>query len=233
MSLYAIHNKKSRHPDTYMHYVHTYVRARIIGNMKSSSSYSYIVIGLGNPGKEYEHTRHNAGRNAVLRFVKENNLSPFEENKKLRALASEDTIEKTKIWTVLPETFMNKSGITAKNLNIKNKKQIAESVIVVHDDLDLPIGTIKIVKNRGSAGHKGVESVMRALGTRDFTRVRIGIAKPAHIKKSQSEEIVIKTVIGKILPDDANLLKKGIKRAAEALRTIAENGVDRAMNEWN
>ena len=128
MSLYAIHNKKSRHPDTYMHYVHTYVRARIIGNMKSSSSYSYIVIGLGNPGKEYEHTRHNAGRNAVLRFVKENNLSPFEENKKLRALASEDTIEKTKIWTVLPETFMNKSGITAKNLNIKNEAELIAAI---------------------------------------------------------------------------------------------------------
>jgi len=78
-----------------------------------------------------------------------------------------------------------------------------------------------------------VESIMRALGTRDFTRIRIGIAKPAHLKKSQSEEMVLKTVIGKISPDDTNLLKKGIKKAAGALQTIIQSGVERAMNEWN
>ncbi len=194
---------------------------------------SYYIIGLGNPGKEYEHTRHNAGRNAVLLFVKECDLPPFEENKKLQALTNEGGIGKTRIQAILPETFVNKSGTTAKNLRIKNKKQIAESVVVAHDDLDLPIGTIKIVKNRGSAGHKGVESVMRALGTRDFIRVRIGIAKSAHLKKSQSEEAVLKIVIGRVSPDDTNLLKKGIKKAAAALRTIAESGVERAMNEWN
>ena len=166
-------------------------------------------------------------------FIKNGDFSPCEENKKLQASVSEGTIGKKHIQAILPETFMNKSGITAKNLKLKNKKQIAESVVVVHDDLDLPIGTIKIVKNRGSAGHKGVESVMRALGTRDFTRIRIGIAKPAHLKKSQSEETVLKTVIGKVSPDDTNLLKKGIKKAASALRTIAESGVERAMNEWN
>lgn len=212
--------------------VDTHTIPSTIESMKSSLR-NYIILGLGNPGKEYEHTRHNAGRNAALRFVKDNDLPSFEEHKKLRALVSEGAIEKTKIQTVLPEAFMNKSGVTAKNLKLKSKKQIAESVVVTHDDLDLPIGTIKIVKNRGSAGHKGVESVMRALGTRDFTRIRIGIAKPVHLKKSQSEETVIKTVIGRVTPDDANLLKKGIKKAAGALRTIAESGTERAMNEWN
>ena len=201
--------------------------------MESMKYVEYKVIGLGNPGAEYERTRHNAGRNAVLLFVKDNDLPPFEEHKKLQALVSEGVLGKTHLCILLPETFMNKSGITAKNLKIKNKKQIAESVIAVHDDLDLPIGTIKIVKNRGSAGHKGVESLMRALGTKDFTRIRIGIAKPAHLKKSQTEEVVLKTVIGHVSPDDTNLLKKGIKKAALALRTIAESGVERAMNEWN
>lgn len=193
----------------------------------------HFIFGLGNPGKEYEHTRHNAGRNAVLLFIKENDFPPLEENKKLQALVSEGVIGKTRVTAILPETFMNKSGSAAKNLKLKNKKQIAESLIITHDDLDLPIGTIKIIKNRGSAGHKGIESVMRSLGTRDFTRVRIGIAKPAHLKKSQPEEVVLKTVIGRVSPDDANLLKKGIKKAASALRTIAESGVERAMNEWN
>ena len=166
-------------------------------------------------------------------FAKNAELPPFEKDSKFEALATKGALGKTSVLLVLPETFMNKSGAAAKNVKLKNKKQIAESLVVVHDDLDLPIGSIKLVKNRGSAGHKGVESIMRALGTRDFTRVRIGIAKPAHIKKSQSEEVVLKTVIGRVSPDDANLLKKGIKKAASALRTIAESGTERAMNEWN
>ena len=194
---------------------------------------SLYLVGLGNPGAEYERTRHNAGRNAVLLFAKEHDFPPFEEQKNLRALVSTGIVGKTTVTAILPETYVNASGNTAKNLKLKSKKQIASSFVIAHDDLDLPIGTIKIVKNRGSAGHKGVESVMRALGTRDFTRVRIGIAKPAHIKKSQSEEAVLRTVIGRVTPDDANLLKKGIKKAASALRTIAESGVERAMNEWN
>lgn len=201
--------------------------------MKNILPSHYIILGLGNPGAEYEHTRHNAGRNAVMLFAKNADLPPFEKDSKLDALTTKSAFGKTSMLVVLPETFMNKSGAAAKKLALKNKKQIAESAIVVHDDLDLPIGTIKIVKNRGSAGHKGVESIMRALGTRDFTRVRIGIAKPAHLKKSQSEEAVIKTVIGRVSPDDTNLLKKGIKKAASALQTIVESGVPRAMNEWN
>ena len=201
--------------------------------MKKILQINYIILGLGNPGKEYEYTRHNAGRNAVVLFAKNADLPPFEKDLKLDALATKGAFGKTSMLVVLPETFMNKSGTAAKKLALKNKKQIAASVIVVHDDLDLPIGNIKLVQNRGSAGHKGVESIMRALGTRDFTRIRIGIAKPAHIKKSQSEEVVLKTVIGRVSPDDTNLLKKGIKKAASALQTIVEGGIERAMNEWN
>lgn len=201
--------------------------------MKKILSYDYIILGLGNPEDAYEKTRHNAGRNAVLLFAKDNDMPLFEEDKYKTALVTASTINKTSILAVLPETGMNKSGVAAKNLKLKSKKQIADSLMVVHDDLDLPIGSIKIVKNRGSAGHKGVESVMRALGTRDFTRIRIGIAKQAHIIKSQPEKTVIQTVIGKISPDDVNPLKKGIQKAALALGTITESGVERAMNEWN
>ena len=201
--------------------------------MKKHVSNDFTICGLGNPGPEYEHTRHNAGRSAVLLFSLDNDFPPFVKDKKLRALVSKGTIGKSSITALLPQTFMNTSGSTAKNIGLKNKKRIAESLLVVHDDLDLPLETIRIVKNRGSAGHKGVESIIRALGTRDFTRVRIGIARPAHITKRQSEEAVLKTVIGRVTPDDAKLLKKGIGKAAAALRTIAESGIERAMNEWN
>lgn len=191
------------------------------------------ILGLGNPGSEYARTRHNAGRMAVEKFAKEQGLSPFVFEKKLNALTSMGEVGKRMVTTVLPETFMNKSGDTARALKLGSKKQIAGSLIVVHDDLDLPVGRIKIIQNRGSAGHKGVESIMRTLATRDFARIRIGIAKPADIKKNQPEEKVIKLVIGKPTPAEDQLFKKGIKKAASAITTIAEAGVERAMNEWN
>lgn len=192
-----------------------------------------IIIGLGNPGEEYAHTRHNAGRDAVALFAKDADLPPLQEMQKLLALASEGKMKKRLVFIALPQTFMNKSGETVKRMGVLSKKQISDHVVVVQDDLDLPLGTIKIVKNRGSAGHKGVESVMRALKTRDFARIRVGIAKASTIKKSQSEDAVIKTVIGKISPDEKLLLKKGIKKAAEALGILAESGLERAMNECN
>ncbi|TSC71541.1 MAG: peptidyl-tRNA hydrolase, PTH1 family [Parcubacteria group bacterium Gr01-1014_70] len=200
--------------------------------MKKQLLKNLFIIGLGNPGSEYEKTRHNAGRNAVSLFAKENDFPPFVVQKKLQALVSEYKLGDAHVTAMVPETFMNKSGSALKNLKL-NKKHIPKSLVVVHDDLDLPIGNIKIVTNRGSAGHKGVESVIRAVGTQDFIRIRIGIAKPSHIKKSQTEDAVLKTVIGRVSPDDANLLKKGIKKAAAALRAIVESGVERAMNEWN
>lgn len=192
-----------------------------------------IIVGLGNPGEEYAGTRHNAGRDAVMLFAKEADLPAFEENKKLRALVTEGKANKHLTFVALPQTFMNKSGETLKSMGVFSQKRISENLIIVQDDLDLPLGTIKIVKNRGSAGHKGVESAMRALKTPDFTRIRIGIAKASTIRKSQSDSVVIKTVIGKISPEEKTLLKKGIKKAASALSIIAEHGVERAMNECN
>lgn len=197
------------------------------------NSNTIIILGLGNPGTEYEQTRHNAGRNAVLLFANNYDLPEFKADNKLQALTSEGALGAVSVIMILPETFMNKSGETVKKLWIKNKKQIANSFIAVHDDLDLPIGSIKIVKNRGSAGHKGVESVMHSLGTQDFTRIRIGIAKQKDITKSQSKPTVHNIVIGKSSPEDRTLLKKGVKRATEALAVIVEKGVPAAMNAFN
>ena len=196
------------------------------------TTYNHIVIGLGNPGTEYEHTRHNAGRNAVNLFAKTNKFPSCKENKKLQALAAENSVENMRILLILPETFMNKSGTTVSALKLPIKA-VSEKLIILHDDLDLPLGAIKIVKNRGSAGHKGVESVMRALKTKDFTRIRIGIAKPKDITKSQTKEAVHKIVIGKLSPEEKGLLQKGIRKAAEALSIAIHQGTERAMNECN
>src|SRR3989338_5256480 len=113
------------------------------------------VIGLGNPGEEYENTRHNAGRSAAMRFAKYFEFLDFELNKRANALISEVKIGKTKVLVALPETFMNKSGNAAAKL-IRLKKE-NKDLVVIHDDLDIPVGKFKISYGKNSGGHKGVE----------------------------------------------------------------------------
>src|SRR3989344_8513446 len=116
-----------------------------------------IIVGLGNPGEKFNNTRHNAGFMVVDFFAKKNNFPEFEFSKKYNALISEGTIDNQEAMLVKPQTFMNESGYTAGLLVKHTKKAI---VIVVHDDIDLPLGMFKIVVSRGPGGHKGVESVI-------------------------------------------------------------------------
>ena len=194
---------------------------------------SYIFVGLGNPGEEYENTRHNAGRMALEYFRKAQQFPEWEKNKKLNALVSDGKIKKEKVTLLLPETFMNKSGVSLAPL-VKNKKA-AEHLVVAHDDLDLPIGSLKIVFNRGSGGHKGVESIRHRVKTEGFIRVRIGIS-PATFKgmvKKPDAVLMNDFILGEFRPKEKDLLKKIIKRTADILATIATEGRARAMNEFN
>ncbi|KKW43780.1 MAG: Peptidyl-tRNA hydrolase [Parcubacteria group bacterium GW2011_GWB1_57_6] len=193
-----------------------------------------IIVGLGNPGKEYEKTRHNAGRNAVELLAKQEGFGEFDFNKKANALVVAGRIGKEAVTLVLPETMMNNSGKAAAAF-VKSPKA-AKNLLVVHDDLDLPLGTIKMVFGRGSGGHKGVESVMRAARTQDFARIRIGISAPGkknQAKKVQGEEKVIKQVIGKWKPGEEATAKKIFKKAAEALRLFATEGISSATQFAN
>lgn len=190
---------------------------------------SLVIVGLGNPGKEYEKTRHNAGRNAVELVAKREGFDDFVFNKKANAFVVEGKIEKEKTTLVLPETMMNLSG-KAVSAFIKTPKA-AKNLLVIHDDLDLPLGTIKMVFARGSGGHKGVESIMRALKTQEFARVRIGISgvgKKNQAKKVQGEEKVIKLVIGKWKSAEEAVVKKILKKTAEAARLFAAEGIESA-----
>lgn len=199
--------------------------------MPSQKKESYIV-GLGNTGEEYAHTRHNMGRDVVMLFAKQQGFEDFEFDKYTNALVTRGKIGSQKVVLVLPETYVNNSGDALKKLKLA-KKDIETSLLVVQDDLDLPVGTMKIVYNRGSGGHKGVESIMHAAKTEKFARIRIGIAKPTHIKKSQNKKEVTKIVIGKFTPTEQPLIKKIIKKAAQAIEAFASNGIERAMNEFN
>ncbi len=188
-----------------------------------------IIVGLGNTGKEYEHTRHNAGRDVVKLFAKNEGLDEFKDNKVVKSLVAKGSVEGESVTLVLPETMMNLSG-KAVSAFVKSPKA-GKNLVVVQDDLDLPLGTIKMVFGRGSGGHKGVESIMRALKTQDFARLRIGISgvgKKNQAKKVSGDEKVIKLVIGKWKPSEEVVVKKVFKKSAETLRLFVAEGIEKA-----
>jgi len=192
---------------------------------------NYIILGLGNPGEEYVETRHNMGRMVLDAFVKKNDWSDWKMDKKTNSLISDGKIGKSKVLLLKPETFMNKSGEAVKPL-VKTKKS-AETLVVIHDDLDLPLGKIKISFNKSSGGHKGVESIMRAIKTEAFIRLRLGISGETaggKIKKPQGEEKVIDAILGDFKKTESDELKKVIKKSVLALELIVKEGREKATS---
>jgi len=181
-----------------------------------------IIIGLGNPGEQYKKTRHNVGFMVVDAFAEKNNFLDFKLNKKSNALVSEGVIGEEKILLVKPQTFMNESGSAVRAL-LKNKES---KIVVVHDDIDLPVGKIKIVKERGSAGHKGVESIINNIGNEGLTRLRIGIASD---KKTKALSVVLKDFSLK----EQETIDETIKKAVEALDMFLAEGLEKTMNKFN
>lgn len=180
-----------------------------------------VIFGLGNPGAEYEGTRHNTGARVLAAFREKN------RNKKLILLS--------------PTTYMNKSGEAVAKV-VKSKKAVA-NLVVIHDDLDLPLGKFKISFGRGAGGHRGVESVIKKLKTRDFIRLRVGIApassppagragagKP---KKPIGEKAVVDFILSKFTPQEEQKLKKLMPKLLEALAVITAEGLAAAMNRFN
>lgn len=193
----------------------------------------YVIAGLGNPDAEYAGTRHNVGRDIVRAFGEAHDAPDFALNKKAESLVAKIELGEHTVQCVLPETYMNKSGKAVQAF--VGSVAAAKRLIVVHDDLDLPIGALKIVFDRGAGGHKGVESVQRALKTNAFIRIRVGIAKATAkgvAKKLHDEEKVVKLVLGKPKDDEAKELKKIMKHAADALGAIITEGLPFAMNHY-
>jgi PTH1 family peptidyl-tRNA hydrolase len=193
-----------------------------------------IIIGLGNPGEEYSETRHNAGRMAVCAFAKKHIEGDFEYNKKVNAQVLEGKLAKEKVILVLPDTFMNKSGESVKGF-VKFPKQ-AKKMIVVHDDLDIPLGKFKVSFNKSSGGHKGVESVIKAVKTQEFYRIRIGVSPQTpsgKIKKPSGEDLVNNFIVAPFKPKETDELKAVVKHIVGCLEMALTDSVDRAMSEYN
>lgn len=195
---------------------------------------SYIIAGLGNPGQEYENTRHNTGRIILDAIRKEFEGEDLLFDKKKNALVGQIRIGKEKVELVAPETFMNKSGSAIAHF-VKSVKA-AEKLVVIYDDFNLPLGRVKISFNRSSGGHNGLESIIKALKTEAFVRVRIGLS-PANAKGvakvPHGEEKIEKFILGKFKDEESKELKKVAKRVIEAVEILIKEGREKAMSLAN
>ncbi len=185
-----------------------------------------IIVGLGNPGPKYQFTRHNIGFLIVDHLAKEYRL-PFTLGKKsFKSEIALGTIKNHKVLLLKPLTYMNRSGeaVVAVLNFYKNKP---EDLLVIHDDLDLPLGKIRIVKKGGAGGHNGIRSIIASLGTREFPRLRVGIGRP------QGGMKVEHYVLSNFTKEEMLLVNKIVEISTDAILTIIEDGIDKAMNQFN
>ena len=190
-----------------------------------------LILGLGNPGEQYMGTPHNAGFLTVDKLLETYNLK-LETDRKTKSEIAETKVGKTKITFAEPQTFMNNSGIAAKVLVSSFKFKVLSSLWVIHDDIDLELGKIKIVRNRGSGGHKGVEDIIKKLKTKDFVRFRVG-TRPRRMPEKRSKQLMNKFVASDFTKTEQTLFKKAIKRATEAVLLAIEEGVEKAASIYN
>ena len=188
-----------------------------------------LIVGLGNLGKKFEKTRHSLGFRIIDEFARKNKFLDFKLEKKFLAEISQGKIENKKIILAKPQTFMNNSGQSVKLLT-KPYALDPKNLIIVHDDIDLHLGKIKIVKNRGAAGHKGVQSIIDELGTKDFIRFRIGIKPKPYTLDPKTLDMF---VLQKFNKEEEKILKELIKKTCQAIEMAVKEGIEKAMQKLN
>lgn len=179
-----------------------------------------IIVGLGNPGAKFNNTPHNVGFEILDFFAEKNNFPEFKLSKKYGSLISENG----DVLLAKPQTFMNESGVAVKKIISNTNNQM---LIVVHDDIDLPLGKIKLSKDGGAGGHKGVESIIQHLGNNNFIQLKVGIGSKG--EKEKALDVVLKKFSAK----EKETLKQVIEKSSQALVYLIENGLEKAMNEHN
>ena len=204
-----------------------------------------LIIGLGNPGEKYKNTRHNIGFRIIDKFSKRNNFPEFEMSQKFKSLITEKTLLHKKIIIAKPQMFMNESGKAVRKiinyrLPIVNKTSINkfsnENLIIIHDDIDIVLGKIRISQEKNSAGHKGIESIIKEIGTKNFTRFRVGVktANPEVASNFGTNNIdVEKFVIQKFRKDEEEIIGGVIEKTIDAIEMYLEQGIGKTMNQYN
>ena len=185
---------------------------------------TYVIIGLGNPGEEYAKTRHNMGYRA-LDFLASNSGIDVRKSK-FHSLIGQGRLSGKKVVLVKPVTYMNKSGIAVRECAMYFDVP-SENVIVIYDDIDLPLGSIRIRKAGGPGTHNGMKSVVQELGTKDFARIRIGVGA------ASGDEDLVDRVIGKVPKEEQPILDKAAAEAAAAAEDIVARGIEKAMSRHN
>lgn len=180
----------------------------------------YLIIGLGNPGSRYKYTRHNIGFMVLEELAGRWDVDL--KQKSFNALWNRGKIAGINVLLAMPQTYMNLSGNAVRNL-LAFFKVDANNLIVIHDDLDLPFGTMRLKNGGGDAGHKGLKSIIACLGSADFMRVRMGIGKPSG--RTPVEDYVLQ----KFDPDESDMLQQSIQSASEATADIIKSGLQQAM----
>jgi PTH1 family peptidyl-tRNA hydrolase len=184
-----------------------------------------LIVGLGNPGIEYQFTPHNLGFLAIDRIA--GSLGVEVRNRQCRALTARAVMGGETVLLAKPETFMNLSGVSVRELIQEYDAKPESDLIVIQDELDFPLGTLRIHTRRSSAGHNGIESIIGALGTQDFLRIRIGVA-PEH-KVSDGKDYLLSP----IRKADLKVVDEVLDATEEAVQTVLKEGSAAAMNLFN
>ena len=184
-----------------------------------------LIVGLGNPGIEYQFTPHNLGFLTVDRIA--NDCGVEVRNRQCRAVTARTVIGKEEVVLAKPETFMNLSGMAVRELVAKHEAEPESDLIVIHDELDFPWGTLRIQRGRSSAGHNGVESIIAALGTKNFLRIRIGVAPERKVDDGE------KYLLSPMRKAELKVVDQIIIDAADAAKMILKDGPAVAMLRFN
>ena len=180
-----------------------------------------MIVGLGNPGRTYAHTRHNVGFDILDIFAKKHHVRIL--SRQARALVGSFEYYGEQILLVKPQTFMNESGQAIGTL-VRKHNLDADDVLVIYDDLDLPLGKIRIRMRGSSGGHKGMRSIISHLRSEDFPRIRIGIGRSGE---------AIDHVLSRFSRKDKQIMDVTLQQAADALDMILQEGIEAAMNRYN
>src|SRR5579864_1729021 len=181
------------------------------------------IVGLGNPGRRYRGTRHNLGRDVVERVAAKLGVRLADDG---WARAARAQFGRARVLLVAPETYMNVSGQAVADV-ARRRRVRPEGLLVVHDDLDLPLGRLRLRPGNGAGGHNGVRSVIEHLGTKGFPRLRIGIGRPPDGVEAET------FVLERFTPDERTVIDEAIERAANAALAVVSDGLEAAMNRVN
>jgi len=191
-----------------------------------------LIVGLGNTGRGYANNRHNVGFICLNHFAKTQGIRFDKKQGKARIGTGE--VADSKVVVAKPQTYMNLSGESVSRL-VKKFNINLNDLLVIHDDLDLPLGKIRIRRGGSSGGHKGIDSIINKLGSQDFTHLRVGIGRPAKNEDTTefSDDEIITYVLGDFTPDEKQTIAQVIPRVCEAIYYLLTEGLTAAMNKYN